>query len=584
MATEVLANRGAVYTQAAQFANALEARENAAELRMLAAWSDAYWGTRQSLDGFLAKMEAAKAAGLPVGLSWGYQEGRLRNVLAETQAQILRYSQQAATVVRGQQRDAIHHAVEEARALTATAVASDLPGLSATFARVNPAVLEAGVGFLQDGSVLAQHLAATMPTDAAAVVREALVQGLSRGKSQDWMRRAATQALGLSHGRAVTILRTESLRAYREASRRTYQANADVVATWTWNAALDARCCIACVLMDGTEHPLDATLDGHPRCRCAMVPRTKTWEELGVPGLDDTRPPVRKGREWLEAQPESVQRGVMGRAKYQAWKDGKITLDDMVGRHQDARWGTMRTERSLKAIQENRNANWFDGDPIPVRSAAPDNLFTPGELSAALSPARKRTKAAILKELEGTKAGKDLAAQIKAFTETRGGVANLRKNLTAALDGSASPAVQAKARAFLDAMDAYPTTEVPALFRGMAVKVDADTAEWWDAFEGQFTPGSTFDLNASSFTSSEKKAAEFSRMIGGTRRASSNYTAVRFYLEDGAHALPVEALSKFKSEREWITGGRFQVTEFSPATPAQPYARVVIRQAKGLGK
>ena len=213
-----------------------------------------------------------------------------------------------------------------------------------------------------------------------------------------------------------------------------------------------------------------------------------------------------------------------------------------------------------------------------------DNPFSGTSLSEALSPTRKRTKAAILKDLEATPEGKALAAQIKAFTETRGGVANLRKNLTATMEGNASPAVRSKAQAFLDAVDAYPTEEVPELFRGMAVKVEADTAEWWDAFEDQFQVGRPIDLNATSFSSSEKKAAEFSGMIGGTRKATSNYTAVRFYLEEGAHALPVEALSKFKTEREWITGGRFEVVEFSRGTAAQPYTKVVIRQVKGLGQ
>lgn len=724
--------RGLLYDDAARFARDLEAKDHAASLQMLAAWSESYWGARQRLDTFLAKVEAARAAGEAPGVSWAYQERRLRNVLDSTATEMARYAQTASSITETRQRQAVQEGLAHAESLTTTVVAEGLPGLTGELARTNPDVLNQAVGFLQDGSVLREHLAATMPGDAADAVKSALVKGLAGGKSVDWMTREATRALGLSHGRAVTIMRTESLRAYRSASRAVYQANADVVGTWTWNAHLDARTCVACTLMDGTEHPLSATLDGHPRCRCAMVPRTRSWADLGVEGLDDTRPPVRQGREWLEDQSPEVQKAILGKAKFQAWQDGTISLDDMVARHDDPRWGTMRTERSLKAIQENRNANWMDdpgpqdlsppplqgaptdtvtttgagtkadpwvasvppdvfkrtvkptqhlpsqaeamelgittendwdaflaymthpgnvakpkervdywraqiragadvppvrvtpgfgpnalanmqdghhraaaflleGKPIPVRQASGEalddllpqvappspartNPFTGTDLSDALSPTRKRTAAAIRKELEQTQAGKDLADAIKAFTETRGGVANLRKNITATLDGTASDAVKAKAQAFMDALDAYPTEEVPELFRGMAVKVEANTAEWWDAFEGQFAPGSTFDLNASSFTSSEKKAAQFSGMIGGTKRATSNYTAVRFYLEEGAHALPVERLSKFgAAEKEWITGGRFEVTDFSPATPGQPYARVVIRQVSGLG-
>lgn len=221
--------------------------------------------------------------------------------------------------------------------------------------------------------------------------------------------------------------------------------------------------------------------------------------------------------------------------------------------------------------------------PEPQYEKAPvtSSEFTPEQLRDALDPTRKRTAAAIKKELAATKAGKDLAAQIESFTGTRGGVANLRKNIEKVLDGTASPAVEAKTRAFLDAMNLYPTEDVPTLFRGFAVRVEEDTNAWWDAFEGQFEPGQRFTLNASSFSSSEKKAAEFSRMIGGTRRASSNYTAVRMELE-GGQALPVETLSKFKSEKEWITGGEFEVVRYERATPKNPYYKVVIRQIKKL--
>lgn len=221
-------------------------------------------------------------------------------------------------------------------------------------------------------------------------------------------------------------------------------------------------------------------------------------------------------------------------------------------------------------------------EPVYGGTATSTSRFTLDQLRNALDPSRKRTAAAIKKELEETAAGKDLVAAIKSFTETRGGVANLRKNIEKTLDGTASDAVRARTQAFLDAMNMYPSEDVPTLFRGFAVKVEEDTNAWWDAFEGQFQPGEKFTLNASSFSSSEKKAAEFSRMIGGTRQAGRNYTAVRMELE-GGQALPVETLSKFKSEKEWITSGDFEVVGYERATPKQPYYKVIIRQTKKLG-
>ena len=359
--------RGLLYDQAAAYARALEAGDETAALTMLNAWSDGYWGVRKELDQFWAKVAAARAAGERTSPAWAFQQRRLQQVLDETSRQMARYSQAAALVTEQRQRAAIQEGLDHAQGLATTVVQEGLPGLAVDLGRTNPAVLNAGVGFLADGSVLRNHLAKTLPGPTVDGIRDVLVHGLATGKGQDWMIRQATRTLGLAHGRATTILRTESLRAYRAASQATYEANANVLGGWVWNAHLDARTCVACVLMDGTEHPLNATLDGHPRCRCAMIPRTRSWEDiLGPDGADlpDTRPPTRSGKAWLEAQSPTTQRAIIGRAKFTAWQEGHITLDDMVARRHDADWGTMRTERSLKAITEGRDANWTDDDLV----------------------------------------------------------------------------------------------------------------------------------------------------------------------------------------------------------------------------
>lgn len=377
-------HQGLLYEQAAGFAQDLETGQQAAQDQMLAAWTDSYWGIRKDMDAFLEKVAQAKAAGQPPSPAWAFQQQRLKNLLDTTKAQIARYASDASLVTTKAQASAIQAAMKHAQALTQSAVAQSLPGLEASLGNVNPKALEHLVGHLADGSVLRNHLVLTLPAQAAQAVQDALVHGLAAGHSQDRMLRAATEALGISHTRATTILRTESLRAYRSASRAHYLANQDVIGGWTWHASLDSRTCVACAVMDGTEHPVDAVLDGHPRCRCAMVPRTKTWEELGIDGMPDSRPPVRSGAEWLESQSPAVQRAMMGRAKFNAWADGQITLDDMVARTYDPQWGTMRTERSLKAILEGRHENWVDRSSLAPQNAGPKPLPDPDPKQVAL--------------------------------------------------------------------------------------------------------------------------------------------------------------------------------------------------------
>ncbi len=77
-----------------------------------------------------------------------------------------------------------------------------------------------------------------------------------------WTRTQAIRGrLGGNLVRALRISRTEMLRAYREATRRNYQANGDIVAGWRWLCAKQARTCAACLAMDGTHKCRDQTAD-----------------------------------------------------------------------------------------------------------------------------------------------------------------------------------------------------------------------------------------------------------------------------------------------------------------------------------
>ena len=92
-----------------------------------------------------------------------------------------------------------------------------------------------------------------------------------------------------------------------------------------------------------------------------MIPKTKTWAELGLdPTLDDIHPPiyVEPGTAWLQRQTPLTQRAVLGPRKLELWLAGDITLEDMVARTRSPEWGTMRRERSIREILEGRNANY----------------------------------------------------------------------------------------------------------------------------------------------------------------------------------------------------------------------------------
>lgn len=365
-------NGGRLHDQAAQFATALEAREDAVALQMLASWSDSYWAIRKDLDDLLAQVEAARLAGTEVKPVWLTRQRRYKALLATAKREMVKYANASSDAITRQQRSALNAALKDAERLARRGVTDDLGSVAADLLDVNPATVDVAVGYLQDGSVLSEHLRQTLANNAPDILRQVLTQGLSRGKSQDWMVRAFTKALSTTHSRAVTILRTESLRAYRGATLAVFQANTHVLESWTWLCALDSRSCMACVAMHGTHHPMTETLDGHPRCRCVMVPRTKTWAEMGVPGIEETRPDIETGLDWFGRQAETTQRAMMGPAKFDAWKAGEFDLPALVARHDDPAWGTMRYEASLKSIRANRVPRTPEPPPaIPVEPDPP---------------------------------------------------------------------------------------------------------------------------------------------------------------------------------------------------------------------
>lgn len=363
--TGVLHPPGALYEQAAQFGADLATMQQAAADQMLAAHAQAYAQIRTEYDALLAKVAAAQDAGKPQSPAWLYQRARLKEALATTKVEIARYADAASDTAKQAQWAAVQASVKHAAKMSQQAIQQT--GIATSFVTLNPANLEHLVGFLHDGTPL-DLLFASMAAETSEQIRSALLRGMALGKGVDWMSRQVDQALDVPRWRAETIMRTESQRVYRSVARQTYQANSGVLTGWTWVATLDARVCPCCLIMDGTEHPVTATLDGHPRCRCAMVPRTKTYDEiLGLPAgtTPDSRPPVRSGKQWLEGQSAGMQRALLGAGKWKAWKNGKITLDDVVGRTHDQQWGTMRRERSLREIDLGLHANWDDQPPPP---------------------------------------------------------------------------------------------------------------------------------------------------------------------------------------------------------------------------
>lgn len=138
---------------------------------------------------------------------------------------------------------------------------------------------------------------------------------------------------------ALRLTRTALLYAYRESTRLNYIANSDVVSGWQWSAELDDRVCMSCVVMHGTIHSLDETLNDHHNGRCAMIPI------VGEPIISTDA-----GIQWFNSLSEAQQKAMMGKGRFEAWKDGKFDLPDISSVYNDEVYGDMRRETPLKDL------------------------------------------------------------------------------------------------------------------------------------------------------------------------------------------------------------------------------------------
>ena len=179
--------------------------------------------------------------------------------------------------------------------------------------------------------------------ETQAAIQAELARGMIVGDSP---REAARRMVAATEGRftgglsrALTISRTEMLDAMRTAQHATEQVNAAALAGWTWGAHLDSRTCISCISMHGTEWPLTepGPID-HQNGRCARLPRTKTWAELGFPNIPEPDSGMIDAGEWFAGLTDEEQRAMLGKRGHEQWLAGRFPMNQWSTRRSTDGW------------------------------------------------------------------------------------------------------------------------------------------------------------------------------------------------------------------------------------------------------
>ena len=239
-------------------------------------------------------------------------------------------AQQSSAVVTGAARRLVELSMTDAAAL----IGAQLP---ASWPLNRPAKPELDA-IVQRATTQITSRMWVLSDEATEAMRRRLIQGVAAGRNpRDTARLMVADVQDAFDGglaRAQVISRTETIDAYRTGAKAHHEANSDVLQGWVWLAKLSERTCPSCVAMHGTEHDLDepGPLD-HQQGRCSRMPLVKP--EL-VPGAP--KPTIESGAEWLERQPEGVQRSVLGPRRFEAWQDGNYPASRWAVRRESEAW------------------------------------------------------------------------------------------------------------------------------------------------------------------------------------------------------------------------------------------------------
>lgn len=191
-------------------------------------------------------------------------------------------------------------------------------------------------------------------TEVYSQLRQGVAQGANpRETARLTMKRVSAIGETLDGGlaRALNIGRTETLDAYRESAMMSQLANTDVLDGWIWTAKLGARTCAGCWGMNGQEFPNDAPgPQDHQQGRCARVPKTKSWEELGISGIEPTGAKVADSGAAFDRLTEVQQTAILGPGRFAAWKEGKFPINQWAIRTNNPGWRQSYTARPLSKI------------------------------------------------------------------------------------------------------------------------------------------------------------------------------------------------------------------------------------------
>lgn len=276
-----------------------------------------------------------------------WQKARIAKLLSETKAAI----QSAYDTAQGVALDTTTTVAQVSATATAESLSLSLGGAIKGVLPTS-AYLEtvAGSAIVQ-GATQADWWA-RQGQDTAWRFSSAVRQGLVQGETTQQIVQRVRQVMDGSRRNAEALVRTSVQTVAAQTREKTFDANADIMASVEWVAALDARVCLECAALDGkrwdyeTKKPIGHSIPYkipaiHFGDRCMVVPVTKTFRELGIDiDIDEVADGTRVSMtgqvsdktfgDWLKRQPADRVEDILGKGRADLYQRGVITFNQLV--------------------------------------------------------------------------------------------------------------------------------------------------------------------------------------------------------------------------------------------------------------
>lgn len=312
-----------------RYAQRMQRMEDRRSEALLDAWRAIEDELRSTVDALADRIAAGDAIVTPSLLM---AEDRYHALLRKAHVEFERFSNRAESIIGADIANAARMANEIVNEMFEIAGVFDNPPTSA--------VREFVEWTAESTKPLRRLLWESFP-DAVDGLTNALVVAIGVGRSPAELATQMFNGFAIGFNRALTISRTEVLRAFRGGQLDEYRRSG-VVLGYKRLATHDMRVCLGCLFTDGMMFDVTSDFDAHPNCRCTMVPVI----------IAVTTPEWTVGSDWFKTLPDDKQYEILGKSRFEMWKRGDVKdVRDFVKHNQDDEWGGAFVPRPIREIQ-----------------------------------------------------------------------------------------------------------------------------------------------------------------------------------------------------------------------------------------